>query len=431
MGSALPFAATDDHEIELAIVDLRVARAFWEGVPTGRLLARIRLDRDERDLVDLAERASGLELASSTWDALTARLLADAPAAFERVKRAVARHGRTASDEGPLGATDAAIAALVHVLLSAAEADTDSSPAEGAADRVAVDSVVTRACARLDDRVGASSSDPRAPAFEACLHVAKLGAGMRTSLAAVRVLGDGAISAVALYPRGDDDVPVADRHALLLDRAAVDASGGLTRELAALAVFHGVLVAFVSREPRSIHGGDAVPPSSWLPADFGSIEAASRLAAALERGAITAPRGRSLILRGGDAALDSIGAVMLDVTAHPFASAVFADILGRASRERDVVRLVSYFAIAPDLSSAAHALAVCTAPEVPTVLRAWLESTLPADGSNAPAPEPGSDPDASASARLVQCVTALAAYPHLHAAVASLLRRTSERPPRP
>ena len=39
--AALPFGANDDHEIELAVVDLRVARAFWEGVPTARLLARI------------------------------------------------------------------------------------------------------------------------------------------------------------------------------------------------------------------------------------------------------------------------------------------------------------------------------------------------------------------------------------------------------
>jgi len=435
MATALPFAATDDHEIELAIVDLRVARAFWEGVPTGRLLARIRLDRDERDLVDLAERASGLDLASSTWDTLSARLLADVPTAFERVKRAVARHGRAASDEGPLVATDVAIAALVRVLLSATESDTsDSSPAEGAAGDVGVDSVVLRACTRLDERLGSSTSDRRATAFEACLHVAQLGASTHTTLATLQSMGEGALSAVPLYPRGDDDVPVGDRHALMLDRAAVEASSALTRELAPLALHHGALIAFVSLEPRSSQRrweGRSVPPSSWLPADFTSLEAASRLAAALERGATTAPRTRSVILRGGDAALDSIGAEMLNVTAHPFASAVFADILGRASRERDVVRLVSYFAIAPDVAGAAHALAVCTAPELPTVLRAWLESILPADGSNAPAAAPGSDPEASASARLAQCATALAPYPHLHAVVQPLLHRTSEPPPQP
>lgn len=254
---------------------------------------------------------------------------------------------------------------------------------------------------------------------------------MRTSLAALAALGESAASTVPLYPRGDEDVPVGDRHALLLDRAAIEASNAFTRELAQLSGHHGALVAFVSLEPRSSVDTPRVPPSSWLPLDFASLEAASRLAAALELGATTAPRARSLILRGGDAALDSIGAEMLKVTAHPFASAVFADILGRASRERDVVRLVSYFAITPDVASGAHALAVCTAPEVPTVLRAWLESILPADGSNAPAAQPGSDPDASASGRLVQCVTALAPYPHLHAVVKPLLRRASERPPSP
>jgi hypothetical protein len=154
-----------------------------------------------------------------------------------------------------------------------------------------------------------------------------------------------------------------------------------------------------------------------------------RLASALERGATTAPRARSVILRGGDPALDAIGAEMLNVAAHPFASAVFADILGRASRERDVVRLVSYFAIAPDVANAAHALATSNRREVPMVLRAWLESILPADGTNAPPAEPGSDPDLSASARLMRCVAALAPYPHLHAAVKPLLQRASELPP--
>lgn len=100
---------------------------------------------------------------------------------------------------------------------------------------------------------------------------------------------------------------------------------------------------------------------------------------------------------------------------------LFADILGRASRERDVVRLVSYFAIAPDAATAAHALAVCTAPEVSTVLRAWLESLTPDHGS---AHDEG-------AARVASCIAALAPYPHLHGAVKPLLgKRTSEQPPR-
>lgn len=54
MAAALPFAAEGDDEVELVVVDLGVARALWEGVPT----ARLGLDRDEHDLVDASERAS-------------------------------------------------------------------------------------------------------------------------------------------------------------------------------------------------------------------------------------------------------------------------------------------------------------------------------------------------------------------------------------
>jgi len=414
MSGALPFAATDDDAIELAVVDLRVARAFWEGVPTARLLARIRLDRDERDVVDIGERATGLEVASSTWDRLMAQLLGASPAAHERVKRTVARHGRAASDEGPLVGTDPAIAALLHVLLSAREADRDSSPAEGAADGVTVDAAVMRACSRLDDRLGAASTDRRAAAFEACLRVATIGATSLGSLSSLLAAGDGAVSTAPLYPWGDADVPVTERRALLLDRTALATSPAMKREMSLLASHHGDLVALVELAPRSSLEPHVVPPSSWLPSDLGSLEAATRLAGALERGATTAPRVRAVILRGGDAALDAIGAAMLNVEAHPFASAVFADILGRASRERDVVRLVSYFAIAPDVASAAHALAVCTAPEVPAVLRAWLESIVPADGPSA------------AGAELTRYVAALAPYPHLLAAVKPLLDRPSD-----
>jgi hypothetical protein len=405
MSRSLPFAGTDDDAIDLAVVDLRVARAFWEGVPTARLLARIRLERDERDVVDLGERATGAQIATSTWDKLMAQLLAAFPPAYERVKRTVARHGRAASDEGPLVADDPAIAALVHVLLSANEADHDSSPAEGAADGVTVEASVMRACGRLDERLGASASDRRAPAFEACLQVATLGRTQLVSIANLLAAGEQALSPAPLYPWGDADVPVTERRALLLERKVVAAAPSMARETTLLASHHGHLVALVELAPRSSVEAP-VPPSSWMPSDFGSLEAAKRLAGALERGATTAPRARAVILRGGDAALEAIGREMLNVTAHPFASAVFADILGRASRERDVVRLVSYFAIAPDVASAAHALAVCTAPEVATVLRAWLESILPSDRT--------------------RCIEALAPYPHLHAAVKPLLARAQD-----
>src|SRR5215471_11781241 len=103
MAMTLPFAPSGDEEVELVVLDLGVARAFWEGVPTARLLARIRLHRDEHDLVAPASRATGLDLANSTWDALMARLLGGSTSALERVKRAVARHTRASSDEGPLG----------------------------------------------------------------------------------------------------------------------------------------------------------------------------------------------------------------------------------------------------------------------------------------------------------------------------------------
>jgi hypothetical protein len=278
-------------------------------------------------------------------------------------------------------------------------------------------------------------ADRRAAAFEACLHVAKLAVAGSSSLAALAALGEGAVSAASLYPWGESEVAVRERHALLLDRALVEASGAMASELSRVAALDGALVALITLDagtPRSAAEPQPVLPSSWLPADFTTVDAAARMAAALERGATTAPRVRSVVLRGGGPALDAIGATMLNVTAHPFASAVFADILGRASRERDVIRLVSYFAIAPDVATAAHALGVCTAREVPVMLRAWLESILPADGSNAALPDPDSDPDLSASARLMRCIAALAPYPHLHAAVKPLLQRTgpvSERAP--
>ena len=44
MSAELPFIATSEVEVELElVVVLGLARALWEGVPTGRLLARVRL----------------------------------------------------------------------------------------------------------------------------------------------------------------------------------------------------------------------------------------------------------------------------------------------------------------------------------------------------------------------------------------------------
>jgi hypothetical protein len=172
-------------------------------------------------------------------------------------------------------------------------------------------------------------------------------------------------------------------------------------------------------------GGPASLPS-WLPTAWSSPDAGASLAAAFERGSMTLPRMRAAVARGGDAALDALGAEMLNVGEHPFASAAFAELLARGGRPRDVVRLVTYFAVAPDPEPAARALSTCSAPELPSVLRSWLESMLPTDGEPAPL---GADQETSSAARLTACVSSLAPYPHLYRVVRPLLARVSEPPP--
>jgi hypothetical protein len=179
---------------------------------------------------------------------------------------------------------------------------------------------------------------------------------------------------------------------------------------------------------------DAAPSSttprprtpSWLPMDWSSSDAGAALADAFERGATTQPRIRAAVARGGEPALDAIGAEMLRVGAHPFASAAFAEILARSGRTRDIARLVTYFAIAPDPAPAARALSLCSSPELQGMLMAWLEAMLPHDGG--PAPD-GADPSTSSAARLRRCIAALAPYPHLYHAVRPLLSRVSMAPP--
>ncbi len=446
----LPFAARRDDAVEVVACDLGVARAFWEGVPSARLLARVRVERDVADLVDDVDRASGLDLGDSTWDQLVARLLARTPAAFERVKRAVNRHTRAASDEGALHAGDAEAAALVHVLLSAS--DADASPAEGASEAIAIDEAVRAACGELDPRLGAERGDRRPAPFEACVRLAMLACAPPVKLsslaAALEALGGELVAAASpLYPWGDDEVRVADRRACLLERGGVEralvrperelaaaiakleardrAGARIAQDVASLLGRRGALLLFVSPPARPLADAPPLPPSSWLPSDFATHGAAKQLATALEHGATTVPRARAVVARGGDAALDAIGKEMLDVAAHPFASAVFAELLATVGRERDVVRLVGYFAIAPDPSDAARVLSLCTAADVPTVLRAWLESMLPADGGAA---TPAEDPEAPGS-RLAACLQALAPFPELYAAVRPLLARVSDPPP--
>lgn len=419
MSAPLPFVASNDDEVALAVVDLGVARAFWEGVPAARLLARVRLHRDAHDLVDLEERASGMDFADASWDLSLASILSSSPAALDLVKRRVARHARAASDEGPLPASDPALAALIHASLSGS--DEQASPAEGVAEAGPVDEAVQRACARLDERL--AHADRRAPVFEACLELAQRGHASPLLLADLRSmldrLGDApaVVAATApLYPWGEHDVAVADRRVCLVERSDLErvllrpelqrrslpaATTTLVAETSSLLTKKGSVLVVVLREPRSQKERPRLPPASWFPEDLGAPDAAKSLASALERGATTAPRVRSILVRGGDAALDSAGKEMLLVQAHPFASAVFAEILAAICRERDVIRLVTYFAIAPDPAPAAHALSLCAAREVPTALRGWLESNLPRE-------------------RLAACLEALSPYPTLYDAVKTL-----------
>lgn len=468
MLAALPFVATAEDEVELTVVDLNLARALWEGVAIARLLARVRLHRDERDLIDLDQRASGLDFADASWDIALARLLGNAPHSLDRIKRAVARHARAATDEGPLAADDTVIAILVHAFLSGD--DQDASLAEATANPSPVEDSVRLACARLDERLARTEGDLRAAPFEVCLELVKRGAtpawpieGLRAALGGLAAVIDAAIhdsggypaiedvpdvvlaSAAPLYPWGDADVPIADRRACLLDRASVervvlhadrDLTASVTRavarypalplvkivtDVAAVIQKHGALLLVAVREPRSVRAAPPVPPASWQPQDLDAAANALALASALERGAITAPRARSLMIRGGDVALDAIGKEMLNVSAHPFASAVFAELLAPFAQQRDVVRLVTYFAIAPDPSLGAHALSLCLAHDVvATVLKAWLETMLPATPTR---PSPGADPETSSTARVAGYVAALRPYPTLFEAVRPIAAR--------
>jgi len=184
-----------------------------------------------------------------------------------------------------------------------------------------------------------------------------------------------------------------------------------------------VLAVAPANPPDASAQPDSSTRPSWQPHGWDSPQAALTLASALERGNATVPRAYAIVQRGGDAALDAIGAEMLSVESHPFASAAFAEILARRARARDVTRLVTYFAIAPDPSLAARTLAACAAPELPSMLRSWLESMLPQDGSSVPM---RSEPTSS-SARLSACVEALRPHRALFEAVRPLLERIGPR----
>ncbi len=450
-----------DGLVELLVVDASLARAFYSGIPTSRLLARLRLASDEADL----DAAPPSRPTSSSWDRLLATLLAGAgDAALDRVRRAIARHARAASDEGPLDADEPTVAALVLAVASASDADTSLAEAFAGGE---IAPELVRACAAYDPRL--LSPDRRGPLFEACLRLAKLGAvgpwpegrvreaahRFRTSNVGVDLLRR---SSAALLPLDlEPEVPRAARRMALLERGELDAfvardprelateidraergeQGGpriyldkLVADITRLLTHRGALV--FATVPPQLPLEDLTPvrvpsvrPVSWLPTSWAAPDAAAVLAKALEGGATTLPRVRGVIARGGDPALDAIGAEMLRVASHPFASAAFAEVLARTGRPRDVTRLVTYFAVAPDPRDAAAALGQCSAPELPGMLTDWLTSMLPTDGALAP---PGEDPETSSGARLSACVVALRPYPHLYAAVRPLLARLTDPP---
>jgi hypothetical protein len=436
--------------VELRVVDAPLARALFHGIPTARLLARVRLAHDEREDGD-------------AWDSRLDRLLRRGTAAFDRVKRSIALHARVAFDEGPLQADDATIAVLVWAV--ACENGSEQSLAEiapTAGQRACCDEAVLAACAAYDDRIASPEADKRAPAFEACVrmatrssmgplpweHLRVIAARLEGPPIGVRLFREGGSS---VFPRHvDDELAYGDRRVAPLDREELDKLVGRDpRELGSavwrtdtapggdagtqLATFLADLTRLLAREGALVAG--IVPlqppeddpsndvrgaPPSWVPRDW-SARGAAALADALERGATTLPRVRTEVVRGGGTALDAVGAEMLHVGAHPFASAGFADILARGARPRDVIRLVTYFAIAPDPAPAARALAGCTAAELPRVLGAWLEAMLPQDGDH--------DPGTFSAERVTACIAALKPYPHLHRAVLPLLSRIANAPP--
>jgi hypothetical protein len=399
-------------DVELRIVDAAVARALFEGIPAARVLARVRL----------GQRAGG-----AAWDTHLRKLVREDPVAYDRVKRSIARHARAAVDEGLLAASEATTAALFDAVASLE--DADASLAE----------------------IAQPDADKRAPAFEACAHLAT-----RASLGPMRWERLRAIAAqlereqigvhlfdraaASFFPHGVDVVAPGDARMAPLDRRRLDAlvskdprqlagavwkieqlGGGahlqlatFLADLARLLARPGTLVvAIAPSEPPEDAAAVRGSAPSWAPAGW-SPATAEALADALERGATTFARVRAAAMRGGEAALDALGAEMLRVTAHPVASAAFADVLASSSRPRDVVRLVTYFALAPDPAPAARALGACAAVDLPRVLGAWLEAMLPADGGG---------PRSSGGARVSACVASLRPYPHLYRAVQPLLRR--------
>lgn len=443
-----------EDRVELRVVDESLANAIFRGIPAARLLARVRLGMDR----------SGR--APSTIDSLLVRGSRD----YEQVTRAVARHSRVAEDEGPLWADDLTVALLAWaVACDTVQPSRDSSLAEIAPRNAGVSTCqaeTLRTCVLRDGRLGHAAVDKGLLAFEACVRLST-----RASLDAV---GWDRLQAVAVQLEraglgrdffahsessifagcvDDDTAPEVCCRLVAIHRGPLDAlvaadprrfgpalwrtedtTGSTAADLATFLVeltrllaHDGTLVAalFPGKRPgpgeplANAHAdqparGTVKPASSWGPLEWNACTAHA-LTDDLERGATTPSRAHAAVARGGETALDAIGAEMLNVAAHPFASAVCAEILARSARPRDVVRLVSYFAIAPDLEPAARALGRCAAIELPRMLGAWIQTLLPASGA-----APG-----SSTARASACIASLRPYPRLYQTVRGLLPRSA------
>jgi hypothetical protein len=431
--------------IDLLVVDASLASALFHGIPAARLLAHARLGRDGGD--------------DAGWESRMAALLGAGSRIHDRVRRAVGRHSRVAVDERPIKApSEATVAVLVWAV--ACDPEGDSSLAEiapAAGEHSACDAGVLEACAVFDDRLASLEVDKRAPAFEVCMRLATQAAlapmpsdrfhaialQLEQAEIGVRLFGG---TPASIFPRcADDEIRPKDRRMVALHREPLEAllsrdprqlgpavwrtehaEGGANVQLATfladlgrLLRHPGSLVAAIAPPelPEDLPAQATASPHSWAPPGLTSewtTSTAAALADALEHGEMTAIRARTSVTRGGEAAVDAIGAEMLRVGDHAIASAVFAEIVARSARPRDILRLVTYFAVAPDPEPAARALGACADSELPRVLRAWLEAMLPPDGENAE--------DASV-ARVAACVASLRPYPQLYHAVQGLLSR--------
>lgn len=471
----------NDDKLELLVADLSLARALYEGVPAARMLARLRLAMDERDARSTSPDAA---VQHPSFELLVRRCTGGNRTAHDRVMRAVARHSRVAAGEGSLAAPASTAAALVYAIALGEDLDASLSEVFSDATEPRINlsharevghyaKTVAEACAAYDERIG--GRDPRASMFEACVRLATqsvvgpLAAARLFEAARILYRSELGVSLLRLAPAPllprsiETETPRELRTMARLDRSELDAFvtrdqreiaaavsrverqrsekqqaegppsirlDSLIADLANLFAHSGALVLAIAREEPDPEVPSAPPPSqrpSWAPSDWTAPDAALSLADAIEKGITTGPAITAFVERGGEPALDAIGAEMLSAAAHPFASAAFADILAASGRPRDVIRLVTYFAVAPDPTDAARTLSTCEAPELPSVLKAWLEAMLPSDGGAVAFKD---ETHTSSGGRVTMCIASLKPYPKLYSAVCPLLDRVSDRPDR-